>query len=78
MNLVRDKSSWDNDKNKFKGVSSYFCHNTYVAEVIEMVMIDNQPKIKNIWCAVDCGIVINKNSAKNMIEGTTYYEKKID
>ena len=69
LNLVRDKSSWDNDKNKFKGVSSYFCHNTYVAEVIEMVMIDNQPKIKNIWCAVDCGIVINKNSAKNMIEG---------
>jgi len=69
LNLVRDKSAWDIEKNKFKGVSSYFCHNTYVAEVIEMVMIDNQPKIKNIWCAVDCGIVINKNSAKNMIEG---------
>jgi len=69
LNLVRDKSAWDIEKNKFKGVSSYFCHNTYVAEVIEMVMIDNHPKIKNIWCAVDCGIVINKNSAKNMIEG---------
>ena len=70
LNLVREKSSWDNDKNKFKGVSSYFCHNTYVAEIIEMVMVNNQPKIKNVWCAVDCGIVINKDSAKNMIEGS--------
>lgn len=69
LDLVREKSSWDNGKNKFKGVSSYFCHNTYVAEVIEMVMVKNQPKIKNVWCAVDCGLVINKDSAKNMIEG---------
>ena len=70
LDLVREKSSWDNGKNKFKGVSSYFCHNTYVAEVIEMVMVKNQPKIKNVWCAVDCGLVINKDSAKNMIEGS--------
>ena len=70
LNLVRDKSAWDIENNEYKGVSSYFCHNTYVAEVIEMDMVKNQPKIKNIWCAVDCGIVINKDSAKNMIEGS--------
>ena len=35
-----------------------------------MVMVKNQPKIKNVWCAVDCGIVINRDSAKNMIEGS--------
>jgi CO/xanthine dehydrogenase Mo-binding subunit len=35
-----------------------------------MVMVKNQPKIKNVWCAVDCGLVINKDSAKNMIEGS--------
>jgi len=70
LDLVREKSYWDSSKNKFKGVSSYFCHNTYIAEVIEMVIVNNQPKIKNIWCAVDCGIVINRDSAKNMIEGS--------
>ncbi len=69
LELVREKSSW-NSGNKYKGVASYFCHSTYVAEVIEMVMVQNQPKIKNVWCAVDCGIVINKDSAKNMIEGS--------
>ena len=69
LELVREKSSW-NSGNKHKGVASYFCHSTYVAEVIEMVMVQNQPKIKNVWCAVDCGIVINIDSAKNMIEGS--------
>ncbi len=69
LELVREKSFW-NSGNKHKGVASYFCHSTYVAEVIEMVMVQNQPKIKNVWCAVDCGIVINKDSAKNMIEGS--------
>ena len=70
LKLVRDKSKWDSRKNKPLGIACYFCHNTYVAEVIEMEMIKKQPKIKNIWCAVDCGIVINKDSAKNMIEGS--------
>ena len=70
LKLVRDKSKWDSRKNKPFGIACYFCHNTYVAEVVEMEMIKKQPKIKNIWCAVDCGIVINKDSAKNMIEGS--------
>ena len=69
LKLVRDKSFWSSN-NKFKGVATYFCHSTYVAEVIEMVLVDKQPKIKNVWSAVDCGIVINKDSAKNMIEGS--------
>ena len=70
LELVREKSSWVRGENKNKGVASYFCHSTYVAEVVEMVMVKNQPKIKNVWCAVDCGIVINRDSAKNMIEGS--------
>ena len=27
------------------------------------------PKVQKVWCAVDCGIVINPGSAKNQIEG---------
>ena len=68
--MVREKSLWESSESKNRGVASYFCHSTYVAEVVEMVMVKNQPKIKNVWCAVDCGIVINKDSAKNMIEGS--------
>ena len=46
LELVREKSSWGRGENKNKGVASYFCHSTYVAEVVEMVMVKDQPKIK--------------------------------
>ena len=51
------------------GVSAYFCHNTYVAEVLDLVMQDNFPVIQKVYAAVDCGIVINPDAAKNMGEG---------
>ena len=40
-----------------------------LAEVMDVVMEDGQPRIKKVWCAVDCGIVINKEGAINMIQG---------
>jgi len=50
-------------------VAAYFCHSSYVAEVVDLVLVKGQPKIKKVWCAVDCGIVVNRDAAKNMIEG---------
>ncbi len=70
LKLVREKSNWDTLNQKvFKGVSAYYCHNSYVAEVVEVIMNQDQPKIKKVWCAVDCGIVIDKEGAINMIQG---------
>ena len=52
-----------------RGLAAYFCHNSYVAEVMDIVMEDDQPRVQKVWCAVDCGIVINKDGAVNMIQG---------
>jgi CO/xanthine dehydrogenase Mo-binding subunit len=70
LKLVKEKSNWGiGDSSSNKGVAAYFCHNSYVAVVMEVVLKENQPKIKKVWCAADCGIVINKQGATNMIEG---------
>ena len=70
LKLVKEKSNWGiGDSILNKGVAAYFCHDSYVAVVIEVVLNENQPKVKKVWCAVDCGIVINKEGATNMIEG---------
>lgn len=68
IELAAKKSGWDSSK-KNKGFCAYYSHNTYVAEVAEIEMINNAPSIKKIYCAVDCGIVINPNAALNQIEG---------
>ena len=34
-----------------------------------MVLEKGRPKVDKVWCAVDCGIVINPEGAINQIEG---------
>jgi len=71
LKLVREKSNWGAELDGvYRGVSAYYCHNSYVAQVIDLVMDDRgNPQVKKVWCAVDCGIVINKEGALNQIEG---------
>ncbi|MDF9801253.1 isoquinoline 1-oxidoreductase beta subunit [Catalinimonas alkaloidigena] len=70
LKLVKEKSKW-NEKpaGVHRGVSAYFCHNSYVAEVLDLKMEDNMPKVENVYAAVDCGIVVNPDAAVNMGEG---------
>lgn len=70
LELVRDKSNWNSPQsNVSRGVSAYFCHNSYVAEVVDTVIKDNQPVVESVYAAVDCGIVVNPDAARNMGEG---------
>jgi isoquinoline 1-oxidoreductase beta subunit len=71
LKLVRDKSNWGNQSAQgvHRGVAAYFCHNTYVAEVLDLKMQNNVPTVQKVYAAVDCGIVINPDAAKNMGEG---------
>lgn len=70
LKLVREKSNWDQPPARVsRGVAAYFCHNTYVAEVVDLKLDGNNPVIENVIAAVDCGIVVNPDAAKNMGEG---------
>ncbi|MCB0636394.1 MAG: xanthine dehydrogenase family protein molybdopterin-binding subunit, partial [Lewinella sp.] len=70
LELVRDKSGWGaTPSNVHRGISAYFCHATYVAQVLDLVMDNGQPRVERVCCAVDCGIVVNPDAAANMAEG---------
>jgi isoquinoline 1-oxidoreductase beta subunit len=70
LKLVREKSNWNtNDANLNRGVSAYFCHNSYAAHVLDLRIVDGEPVIDKVTCAIDCGIVINPDAAVNMAEG---------
>lgn len=72
LKLVRDKSNWGTIKKEKKlGVAAYFCHDSYAANVIDLDMKDGNLIINKVWCAIDCGIVVNPDNAKNMAEGAT-------
>ena len=70
LELVREKSNWDKPAaGLHRGVSAYFCHNSYVAEVVDTKIVDAKPVVEKVYAAVDCGIVVNKDAAINMGEG---------
>ena len=70
LELVREKSGWGQSQaNVHRGVSAYYSHNSYAAQVLDLVLEDGKPVVKRVCCALDCGIVINPNAATNMTEG---------
>ncbi|NNM18510.1 MAG: xanthine dehydrogenase family protein molybdopterin-binding subunit, partial [Croceitalea sp.] len=65
-----EKSGWGNQpKGVYQGFVNYYCHNSHVAEVADVVIEDGNPVVKKVTCVVDCGIVVNPTGAKNQVEG---------
>ena len=72
LKLIKEKSGWDTEKPEVsRGLAAYYCHKSYVANVVDIITIDGKQLIDKVYCAVDCGIVVNPDAAKNLIEGGT-------
>lgn len=70
IKLAVEKSGWGKaEEGVYQGFCSYYCHNTHVAEVADIVMENGYPVVKKVTCAVDCGIVVNPLGALNQIKG---------
>lgn len=72
LKLIKEKSNWTSPKAGIsRGVAAYYCHNSYVANVVDLKMVNGEPVIDKVYCAVDCGIVVNPIGASNMVEGAS-------
>ncbi len=70
IKVAVDKSGWGNKKEGvYQGFANYYCHNSHVAEVADVVIENGTPVVKKVTCVVDCGIVVNPLGAKNQVEG---------
>ena len=71
LELLKEKSGWGKPENagKKRGVAAYFCHASYAGHVVDMVMRDGKPYVEAVTSAIDCGVVINTDAARNMVEG---------
>ncbi len=67
---VAENANWFGFKKKaFQGFSAYYSHRTHVAEIAEVILENNKPKVTKIYCVVDCGHVVNQNGAKAQTVG---------
>ena len=52
-----------------RGIALVESFGSIVAEVAEVELIDGRIKVHNVWAAVDCGYVVNPDTALAQIEG---------
>ena len=70
LELLRNKSNWESSKPGIhRGVAAYYCHNSYVGHVVDLKNDNGKLVFDKVYSAVDCGIIINKDAARNMVEG---------
>jgi isoquinoline 1-oxidoreductase beta subunit len=53
----------------YKGFGAHFSFNTYVAMVADIKIDNGKIKVLKVYCAVDCGRVMNPLGAEQQIEG---------
>lgn len=70
IHKVVEKSNWGKvPEEVYQGFAVYYCHNTHVAEVADIILDNGTPVVKKITCVVDCGIVVNPLGANNQVVG---------
>ncbi|WP_445488874.1 molybdopterin cofactor-binding domain-containing protein [Rhodopseudomonas sp. RCAM05734] len=72
LKAVAELADWKNYKvpeGRARGVAVVESFNTFVAQVVELSMTDDGPKVHKVWCAVDCGVAVNPDIIRAQMEG---------
>jgi len=75
LQLAADKAGWGKPlpAGHHHGIACFGCFSTYCAQVVELSMDGDQPRIHRVVGAVDCGQVVNPNILEQQIQGGVIY-----
>ncbi len=75
LQLAADKAGWKNSlpAGRFRGIACFGCFSSYMAEVVEISMENDVPRVHRVVAAVDCGQVVNPSILEQQIQGGIVY-----
>ena len=75
LQLAADKAGWKNPlpAGCFRGIACFGCFSSYMAEVVEISMENEVPRVHRVVAAVDCGQVVNPSILEQQIPGGIVY-----
>ena len=71
LQLAAEKAGWDKPlpAGHYRGVACFGCFASYMAEVVEISMEKDQPRVHRVVAVVDCGQVVNPSILEQQIQG---------
>ncbi|MEM7424147.1 MAG: xanthine dehydrogenase family protein molybdopterin-binding subunit [Pseudomonadota bacterium] len=70
LTLAAEKAGWGSPvPGGFQGVAVHKSFNSYVAQVVEISLVDGAVRIDKVTCAVDCGIAVTPDVIRAQMEG---------
>ncbi len=71
LRLAAEKAGWGQPlpAGRFRGVALAESFSTFVAQVAEVSVVNGQPKVHRVVCALDCGVAVNPDNIRAQIEG---------
>jgi isoquinoline 1-oxidoreductase beta subunit len=55
------------------GLAVHYSFYSYVASVVEVSVINNKVQVHNVYTAIDCGTVVNRDTVKSQMEGSAVF-----
>lgn len=70
VKLVAEMSKWGTPTpGLFRGFATWYSFGSYAAQVVDIKLINGKPRVERVYCAVNCGRVINLSGAENQVQG---------
>lgn len=75
LQMAAEKAGWAKPlpAGHHHGIACFGCFSTYMAEVVELSIEQDQPRIHRVVSAIDCGQVVNPNILEQQIQGGVIY-----
>jgi isoquinoline 1-oxidoreductase subunit beta len=75
LQLAANRAGWKNPlpPGRFHGIACFGCFSSYMAEVVEISMENDAPRVHRVVAAVDCGQVVNPSILEQQIQGGIIY-----
>jgi isoquinoline 1-oxidoreductase beta subunit len=75
LQMAADKSGWGKPlpAGHYHGIACFGCFNSYSAEVVEISMEGDKPRVHRVVGVIDCGQVINPNILEQQIRGAIIF-----
>ncbi len=75
LQLAAEKAGWNTPlpAGRYRGIACFGCFASYMAEVVEITMEKEQPRVHRVVAVVDCGQVVNPSILEQQIQGGIVY-----